>query len=37
MTDHTMTVPQGTFDLRRHPDRDREELRARGTPRTSCC
>lgn len=28
VTDHLMTVPQGTFDLRRHPDRDREELRA---------
>lgn len=28
MTDHSMTVPQGTFDLRRHPERDREQLRA---------
>ncbi len=28
MTDHQMAVPQGTFDLRRHPERDREELRA---------
>jgi 16S rRNA (guanine1207-N2)-methyltransferase len=28
MTDHLMTVPQGTFDLRRHPPRDREQLRA---------
>jgi 23S rRNA (guanine1835-N2)-methyltransferase len=28
MTDHTMTVPQGAFELHRHPERDREELRA---------
>ena len=28
MTEHTMTVPQGSFELRRHPERDREELRA---------
>lgn len=28
MSDHLMTVPQGTFDLRRHPVRDREQLRA---------
>ena len=28
MTDHTMTVPQGAYELRRHPERDREELRA---------
>ena len=36
MSDHTMSVPQGTFELRRHPERDPEELRA-GMPRTSCC
>lgn len=28
MADHVMAVPQGTFELRRHPARDREELRA---------
>lgn len=28
MGDHLMTVPQGTFDLHRHPERHREALRA---------
>ena len=28
MTDHAVTFPQGTFELHRHPARDREELRA---------